>query len=164
MEGEEELEDSADDETYTLFTVKEAGSEPIFQEVLINTIPVKMEVDTGASVSVLTHSTYQKIRECTHTQPLQPSVVKLKTYTGEVIPILGQVPLKVSCGQKDYQLIAQVVKSSGPDLLGRNWLRDLKVTFEGLHSLEQSNYPARACTARGKAIVLSVCRCRCRCR
>ena len=123
LQGEEELEDSADDETYTLFTVKEAGSESIFQEVLINTIPVKMEVDTGASVSVLTHSTYQKIRECTHTQPLQPSVAKLKTYTGEVIPVLGQVPLKVSCGQKDYQLIAQVVKSSGPDLLGRNWPR-----------------------------------------
>ena len=27
-----------------------------------------------------------------------------------------------------------------------------------------NNYPARACAARGKAIVLSVCRCRCRCR
>jgi hypothetical protein len=93
-----------------------------------------MEVDTGASVSVLTHSTYQKIRECTD---IQPSVVKLKAYTGEVIPVLGQVPVKVSCGQKDYQFTVQVVESKGPDLMGRNWLRDMKVTLEGLHSLEQ---------------------------
>jgi hypothetical protein len=129
--------DGSDDQSYTLFTVRESASEPIYQEVLINTIPVKMEVDTGASVSVITHSTYQKIRECTDIQPLQPSVVKLKAYTGEVIPVLGQVPVKVSCGQKDYQFTVQVVESKGPDLMGRNWLRDMKVTLEGLHSLEQ---------------------------
>ena len=44
---------------------------------------------------MLTHTTYQKMKESTDIQPLQPSVVKLKAYTGEVIPVLGQVTVSV---------------------------------------------------------------------
>ena len=52
------------------------------------------------------------MKESTDIQPLQPSVVKLKAYTGEVIPVLGQVPVKVSCGQKDYQFTVEMFEKS----------------------------------------------------
>ena len=135
---EHDEEDSAEDPTYTLFTVRDASA-PIYKELLINNVPIRMEVDTGASVSVLTQASYQKIRECTHIEPLQQSCVRLKTYTGESISVLGQVHVKVSCGQSNYQMVAQVVEGEGPDLLGRNWLRELKVTLEGIHSLKDHN-------------------------
>ena len=138
---EDDTGDSAehsDDEAYSMFTVKDQAIDPIFREVLINNVPIKMELDTGASVSVVTHSTYQKIKECSHIQPLQPSTVRLKTYTGEAIAVMGQVPVKVSSGRCDYQLKLLVVEGEGPNLMGRNWLRELKVTLEGVHSLEES--------------------------
>lgn len=68
-----------------MFTDKDPATDPIYQEVYIKDVPIKMELDTGASVSVVTYSTYQKIKASSHAQPLQPSRVRLKTYTGEAI-------------------------------------------------------------------------------
>ena len=108
--------------------MRDQVTDPILKEVLINDVPIQMEVDTGASVTVVTEDTYQKIREGSHnqTKQLQQSTVRLKTYTGEAIPVLGQVPVKVSCGQNTHTLVVQVVK---PDLMGRNWLAALEVTL-----------------------------------
>ena len=126
------------DESYSLFTVRGKATDPIFQEVCINGVPVKMEVDTGASVTVVTQATYQKIKASSHIQPLQHSRVRLRTYTGETIPVLGQVPVKVSCGEKVHTLVVQVVKGGGPDLIGRNWLGSLEVTLGGVHLLAEA--------------------------
>ena len=60
----------------------------------------------------------------------------MKTYTGEAINVLGQVPVKVRYGQTEYELTVHVVEGIGP---GRNWLRELKVTLEVIHSVGESN-------------------------
>ena len=65
--------------------------------------------------------------------------MRLKTYTGEAITVLGQVPVKVRYGQTDYQLTVLVVEGEGPNLMGRNWLRELKVTLERIHSIVESS-------------------------
>ena len=54
--------DSSDDQVYTMFTVKDPAVPPIFEEVHINNVPVNMELDTGASFSVVTQATYQRSR------------------------------------------------------------------------------------------------------
>ena len=132
-------ENSSDDEIYAMFTVKDPDTDPIYKEVHMNSVPIKMELDTGASVSVVTHSTYQEIKDSAYIEPLQPTTVRLKTYTGEAITVLGQVPVKVRYGQTDYQLTVLVVEGEGPNLMGRNWLRELKVTLEGIHSIAESS-------------------------
>ena len=103
--------DSKEDHAYTMFTFKDPAAEPICQEVSINNVPIKMEVDTGASVSVVSQETYQIIRGSGHTQQLQPSEVRLKTYTGETIGVLGQLPVEVRYGETDYKLVVQVVRA-----------------------------------------------------
>ena len=52
-------------------------TDPIFKEVHMNSVSIKMELDTGVSLSVITLS---KIAE-----PLQPTTVRLRTYTGEAM-------------------------------------------------------------------------------
>lgn len=132
----QEEEETSEDVTYSLFTVRDQGVAPIFKVVNINDVPITMEVDTGAAVSVVTEATYQRIKESSQTQPLQHSQVCLKIYTGETIPVLGQLPVKVSCGENEHTLAVLVVKGGGPYLMGRNWLRVLQVTLGGVHSLE----------------------------
>ena len=66
-----------------MFTVKDPATDPIFKEVHINSVPIKMELDIGASVSVVTQATYQEIKESSYIEPLQSTTVRLKTYTGE---------------------------------------------------------------------------------
>ena len=51
-----------------------------------------MEIDTGASMSVMLEATYQKI--CP-TRELEVSNVKLQTYTKEPIPVVGVSKVEV---------------------------------------------------------------------
>ena len=137
---EEDVEDQGtpEDSTYQMFGVTSPASDPIFREVCINQVPVKMELDTGAAVSVITQTTYQKIAQRNHIQPLQHSDIKLKSYSGETIPVLGLVQVVVTHQREECELLVHVVDGEGPDLLGRDWLRDLKVTLGEMHSLEES--------------------------
>ena len=59
----------------------------------------------------------------------------LESNSGETIPVLGQVPVVVGHGQQECELFVHVVDGEGPDLMGRNWLRDLKVTLGEIHAL-----------------------------
>ena len=84
--NEHEQATPTDDTTYNLFTVVGSDQDPILVEVtVVNTTPVQMELNTGASLSLLSKSTYEKIPSL----QLQPIDVQLKTYT-EVVQILGE--------------------------------------------------------------------------
>ena len=93
-----------DDSTYNLFTIAGSGQEPLLVEVTVNGSPVQMELDTGASLSLLSNSTYEKIPSL----QLQPTDVQLKTYTGEAV--LGEAKVTVNYGKQTQQLMVYVVK------------------------------------------------------
>ena len=79
---EREDQETPGDSTYSLFAVTgNQRCDPILREVCINQVPLKMELDIGAAVSVITQRTYQKIAQQNHIQPLQHSDLKLKSYT-----------------------------------------------------------------------------------
>ena len=70
-----------------------------------------MEVDTGSSLSLINRSTYDLI--ASHIQVLQKSKVKLKTYTGESVGILGTANVEVTYGEtKLYMLLMERVQIS----------------------------------------------------
>ena len=78
-----------------------------------------MEVDTGTSVSLMAEDTFNSLFP--HLQ-LEPSKVKLVTYSQEEECTRGQVSLAVAYGDKRLLV---VVTGSGPRLFGRNWLREI---------------------------------------
>ena len=87
-----------------------------------------MELDTGASVSVLSNTTYLDLQRQGHALPLQPSPVKLKSYTGDTIPVLGCTTVQARYSNcKQVPVVVQVVSGDGPNLLGRDWLGQLEV-------------------------------------
>ena len=57
-------------------------------ELTINTVPLSMELDTGAALSLINMATYHKIAQSSQF-PLQKSEVMQRTYTGERINIHG---------------------------------------------------------------------------
>ena len=120
--------DESEDSAYNLFTITDPKSAPILVEVVLNSIPVQMELDTGASVSVLSNSTYLDLQRQGHALPLQPSPVKLKSYTGDTIPVLGCTTVQARYSNcKQVPVVVQVVSGDGPNLLGRDWLGQLEV-------------------------------------
>ena len=81
------------------------------------------QVDTGASVSVMNIQTFH------HYFPdrkIQPSKLKLGSYSGHSIQVAGECLLRVHSEEGEKKLILYVVHGDGPTLLGREWLRELK--------------------------------------
>lgn len=87
-----------------MFTVSATGSvDPIVATVYINSVSVEMELDTGASVSVLNSNTYQSISKEATISLLEESTATLSTYTGQAIPLLGKA--KVSARYNNIEML-----------------------------------------------------------
>lgn len=110
-----------------LIHVYESNPEPsIVIPVQINGTRVSMELDTGASVSVMSDSTW---KEKFSNYKIQPSSVQLKTYSGENLNVMGQLQVDVECNDQRSKLPIQIVEGNGPMLLGRNWLKAIKLNW-----------------------------------
>jgi hypothetical protein len=74
-------------------------------EVHLNDVPVQMELDTGATVSIITNATYKHIQRKSFVSALQPADSKLRAYTGHYVQVLGLTSVKVrmiSCGSWEW--------------------------------------------------------------
>ena len=84
------------DPVYSLFTVSHRSAKPICVNLELNQTSLNMEVDTGASVSVISKDTYSKLWPSARAPPIESSDVKLQTYTGHTLPVLGTIVMDVS--------------------------------------------------------------------
>ena len=75
----------AEEGVYTMFPLRKETFDPVFVTVNVDDHPLQMEVDTGASLSVISEATYREVWGH-NSPPLEPARIKL---TGECIPIQG---------------------------------------------------------------------------
>ena len=130
---------TVEDNSYMMHNLHHRDSDskhPIWLDFAINDIPVKMEFDTGASLSIISHQTYKQIAKNKTTNPIKESSVVLKTYTGESLKVLGEVSVCASYGGKKEELYLLVVEGNGPNLMGRDWLKHFRVSFGEVNSLD----------------------------
>ena len=118
-----------------MFTVTSSSNSPLKVEMTLGGQPHTMEIDTGASVSVISKSTYQ--REFTKYK-LQDNSVHLTTYGGEPLSVLGEFVIGVSHGDNKSQLPLVVLDKDGPSLLGRNWLACFHLDWNVIHNVQHS--------------------------
>ena len=110
-----------------------AGSTPPFTvNILVDNVPLVMELDTGASLTIMPESTFH----CHWPdRQLQPTPRKLRTYTGETVEIVGTTYVHVRHGANFADLPLMVVSQEGPCLLGRNWLNSIHLDWNEIHCL-----------------------------
>ena len=118
---EERVSEAEDtDENYDLYTINSASKpQPYKKNVEINGISIQLEIDTGASLTLISERTFQ---EYWPEVQLSPSGITLRSYLGESIPVLGCVDLNVQYSNQEAKLPLVVVKGEGSSLLRRNWL------------------------------------------
>ena len=83
-----------------------------------------MEVDAGASITIVGEQTFKTILPHCSTKP---SHLKLKTVTGEIVQLIGSVNVDVEYQNQKQILPLTVVPGKTPSLLGRNWLQKIKL-------------------------------------
>ena len=107
---------------YSLFPVQGSNSKPLQTTMLVEGHKLTMEIDIGAAVSIVSEDTVNSspFLKCL---PLQQTDVRLRTYTGQPVSVLGQLLVKVQHDEAQETIPLQVVKGGGTTLLGRDWLQ-----------------------------------------
>ena len=95
----------------------------------VNGVPLEMEIDTGTSLSIMSEQTK---RQKLPNLKAKPSSVVLKNYTGEQLTVLGQMEVDVYYKGQEARLQIHIVDSTGPILLGRDWLEWLKLDWHDI--------------------------------
>ena len=131
-----ELEDE-EASLYTMFPLRNSKYDPIYIMLTVNNTPIRMEVDTGATLSVISEATYRETWG-TEQPALSRSRAKLKTYTGEEIPVMGVVEVMVRHHGQERKLSLIVTKGNGPSLLGRDWLTELRLDWKTTYHIRES--------------------------
>ncbi|XP_054289364.1 uncharacterized protein K02A2.6-like [Macrosteles quadrilineatus] len=100
----------------------------------IEKVLVEMEIDSGSAVSVCPSDVFNE--HFSHIE-LKPVSMKLRTYTGGDVPVLGQAEVRVLYKNQNLVLpllIVEVCRKDQPILLGRNWLAKLKLDWHAVFS------------------------------
>ena len=116
-----------------LLTVNDSKTKSIVVPMLIEDIPVEMQLDTGCSLSLILKVLYDE--KFLHI-PLQPTDVIHSTYTGENISPLGEIKVTVQYNNSCYYSMWLLVTPSGcKPLLGRNWLHKIQLQWHSIFGI-----------------------------
>ena len=99
---------------------------PYRVQLKFNGKDIIMEIDTGAATSIISKEMYDDLFPDLE---LNNPSINLRTYTGELIPLAGEVRAKVEYEKQVKTLSLVVIQGKGPALLGRDWLRSLKLNW-----------------------------------
>ena len=122
--------------------------EPIWVSVEASGKVLNMELDTGASVSLISEETYRRTWRGWTTPMLKTTNKRLKTYTGDTIQVVGEIQVQVgvnNTGQK-VKLSMLVVRGKGSSLLGRDGLQQLILDWHQIFRVRDTPRPAEVVT------------------
>ena len=133
---EESPEEESDDD-FALYSLNSASkSRPYLVTIEVDERSLQMEIDTGASLTLVSERTFQ---ENWPTLNLSHTGIKLHSYSGESIPVVGTADVTVKYGSQVATLPLLVVKGEGPSLLGRNWLCELQLKWQEIFWLHNAS-------------------------
>ena len=118
-----------------VYTVRHR-SPPIETKVWVKNHIITMKVDTGAALSLISEDTYSSNY---NSFPLQPTETQLRTYNEELLPVLGSLEVTVAYNGQQAVLPLLVVKGSGPNLLGRDWLSVIRMDWNVICQVERTS-------------------------
>ena len=98
MEDEEQVpENASGGDIYKIFSISHQSSvNPIMVSLFINNKQLRMEVDTGAAVSVMGQKKFNQLWSVDDRPALRQTDIGICTYTGEEIKPCGEVLVEVS--------------------------------------------------------------------
>ena len=109
---------------------KRRSQPPYIVSVSLDGRSTQMEVDTGATLSLMSETTYRKLWKVP--PKLKPTTECLSTYSGQRLVVLGTLSVKVKYEAQQVVLPILVVQGSGPTLLGRDWLKNIQLNWKEL--------------------------------
>ena len=135
-----DTEDREDDYNFCVYFSETPRARPIKVDMVIDGKTVNMLVDTGSPVTILP---YHLMRN----GELEEVRCHLTSFTGHPIPVKGRTKVKVEYQGQERSLPALVVSGSKPPLLGRDWLKVIRLNWPelvGSVQSEEEKYPRKS--------------------
>ena len=129
---EESDTDSMEPVIMTVQRTQDGRTPPIKVHVEVEGVSIPMEVDTGASISIVSENTYHKIMAWEGPEGIYNQVTNLLK---RAIVVVGSTDVQVVYEGQTVQMPLVVVSGDGPTLLERNWLSQLKLNWEKIHQV-----------------------------
>ncbi|KAB7494681.1 hypothetical protein Anas_04246 [Armadillidium nasatum] len=105
------------------------NAKPLVVTIYMNTMPIKMQVDTAADVSLIS----EKVANTIPDLKIVPCKSVLKDYNGHVIHTLGKAIINVKYQDKCFNHMEVIItKGNNPSLLGLDWLRSIPLDWKNL--------------------------------
>ncbi|KAM7286060.1 uncharacterized protein ISCGN_032945 [Ixodes scapularis] len=132
-------------EMSALFSVCEVReqAEKFMVEVHIQGEKVPMEVDSGASCSIVSEETFRLIEKNRGQIPLQEAGTKLVTWSNESLSVVGRANVEVKFKGCRAELPLSVIKKRGNSLLGRSWFESLGIRLSGIQQIKVEDVTSR---------------------
>ena len=96
------------------------------------TCTVNFQIDTGLGVSIMNETQFLQVDG---KKNLKPAQLKLTSYSGDNIQVLGKSEIDVQIGDHSAKLPLIIVEGTGAPLLGRQWLMSLKLPWNEIFVL-----------------------------
>lgn len=118
----------------SIFSIERQGFEnPIEVEVKVGETIHKMQLDTGAAISVVSLAYY---KDHLSAYELRSTTLRLTGYSGEQLLVKGAIEPAVVYENTSRRVIFAVIENGGPPLLGRNFVRSFNLGFSSVNAVE----------------------------
>ena len=107
---------------------------PIMLSVLLDGKPLQMELDTGATRSLMSQRDFKRLFPG---KQLEKSNLLMRTYTYEVFEPLGFIKVKAQYQSQVQDVVIYVVSQGGSALFGREWLRCFKLDWNEIAAVKK---------------------------
>ena len=128
-----------DSPLYHVKSAESSHSPPIQVKVRVDECIVRMEVDTGAAMSLMSEATFSGLWPG---RVLQPSQVRLQSYSKESIPVVGSRKVNINYQGQMARLPLLIVAGTGPTLMGRDWLSQIRLNWQQIHQVNTASLQA----------------------
>ena len=138
VESDEETESETSDSDVNQIcaTHSSRSSPPITVQVEVDSCIVRMEVDTGASHTLMSETLFQQLWPG---RSLHPSSIGLRSYSKQPIVVRGCCNVNTVYQGQTGVMPLLIVEGDGPTLLGRDWLSQIKLDWRQIHQVHSPN-------------------------
>ncbi|XP_045537307.1 uncharacterized protein K02A2.6-like [Papilio machaon] len=133
----EEPNNSDNDDWNDINMISGERTEKFMISVQIENAKLKMEFDTGATLTSMSMRDYRKLnigKRLFHTD------IKLRTYTGEVIKPVGVTYVKCKYQEKEFHGKLYLINGNVDPIFGRSWMKELEnLNLADIKTIQHTN-------------------------
>uniref|UniRef100_A0A8C6MDI2 ribonuclease H n=1 Tax=Nothobranchius furzeri TaxID=105023 RepID=A0A8C6MDI2_NOTFU len=118
----------------------------------VNSKTAKFEIDTGCRVSIMNENQFCDTWQEGSRPEIKESKLSLKSYSGENISVVEVVKVEVKYASQKKRLPLVVVKGTGPSLLARGWLEELKLKWDKIKQVKAETQDLQEVLARHEEV------------